>query len=92
MKKELLVESVCVAACRMVGTASADVVGWGRFNGEGANVPNVAETADGLPDGTGVAGAYIYGTIDQLRMSAGILDPSEFMRYDSTRGTVLTVR
>lgn len=36
----------------MVGTASADVVGWWRFNGEGANVPNVAATADGLPDGT----------------------------------------
>ncbi|MBO7411471.1 MAG: hypothetical protein J6T92_06050, partial [Ottowia sp.] len=28
------------------------VVGWWRFNGEGANVPNVAETADGMPDGT----------------------------------------
>ena len=36
----------------MVGTASAGVVGWWRFNGEGANVPNVAATADGLPDGT----------------------------------------
>ena len=36
----------------MAVTASAGVVGWWRFNGEGANVPNVAETADGLPDGT----------------------------------------
>ena len=42
--------------------------------------------------GTGNAGAYIDGTFDQVRVSAGILDPSEFMRYDSTRGTVLTVR
>ncbi len=44
--------SAYVAVCCMVGTASAGVVGWWRFNGEGANVPNVAATADGLPDGT----------------------------------------
>ena len=42
--------------------------------------------------GTGVAGAYIYGTIDQLRMSAGILDPSKFMRYDKVKSTVIVVR
>ena len=42
--------------------------------------------------GTGVAGAYIYGTIDQLRMSAGILDPSEFMRYEKVKSTVIFVR
>ena len=52
MKRNMLVGSVCVAACCAVGTASADVVGWWRFNGEGATVPNVAATADGLPDGT----------------------------------------
>ena len=57
------------------------------------DLPTLGGAATGLSiGGTGVAGAYIYGTIDQLRMSAGILDPSEFMRYDSTRGTVLTVR
>ena len=57
------------------------------------DLPPMAGHGTGLSiGGTGVAGAYIYGTIDQLRMSAGILDPSEFMRYDSTRGTVLTVR
>jgi len=46
-----LVGSVCAAACCVAGTVSADVVGWWRFNGEGANVPNVAATA-GVPDGT----------------------------------------
>ena len=35
----------------MAATVYADVVGWWRFNGEGANVPNVAATA-GVPDGT----------------------------------------
>ena len=52
MKREMWFGSACVAVCCMVGTASADVVGWWRFNGEGATVPNVASTADGLPDGT----------------------------------------
>ena len=52
MKRGMWFGSACVAACCAVGTASADVVGWWRFNGEGANVPNVAATADGLPDGT----------------------------------------
>ena len=42
--------------------------------------------------GTGNAGAYIYGTVDQVRVSAGILDPSKFMRYDATRGTIIVVR
>ena len=44
--------SACAAVCCMAITASAGVVGWWRFNGEGATVPNVAATADGLPDGT----------------------------------------
>ena len=65
MKRTMSTGSVCVAnavltgkaailaaACCMAATASAGVVGWWRFNGEGANVPNVAATADGLPDGT----------------------------------------
>ena len=52
MKREMWFGSACVAVCCMVGTASAGVVGWWRFNGEGATVPNVASTADGLPDGT----------------------------------------
>ena len=52
MKRRMWFGSACVAVCCAVGTASAGVVGWWRFNGEGANVPNVAETADGLPDGT----------------------------------------
>ena len=49
MTKNMLFGGLCAALCC---TASAGVVGWWRFNGEGANVPNVAETADGLPDGT----------------------------------------
>lgn len=51
MKREMWFGSACVAVCCMVGTASAGVVGWWRFNGEGATVPNVAATA-GVPDGT----------------------------------------
>lgn len=41
-----------VLCCAVFGTvsASADVVGWWRFNGEGANVPNVAHP--GTLDGT----------------------------------------
>ena len=42
--------------------------------------------------GTGVAGAYTYGTFDQVRVSAGILDPSEFMRYEKVKSTVIFVR
>ena len=49
MKKQLITG---VAAIVCAAMASADVVGWWRFNGEGANVPNVAARADGLPDGT----------------------------------------
>ena len=49
--KRLLIEIACAAACCMVMTTSAGVVGWWRFNGEGADVPNVAETG-GIPDGT----------------------------------------
>ena len=49
MTKNILFGGLCAALCC---TASAGVVGWWRFNGEGANVPNVAATADGLPDGT----------------------------------------
>ncbi|MBR0504249.1 MAG: hypothetical protein IJJ84_02500, partial [Kiritimatiellae bacterium] len=48
MTKNILFGGLCAALCC---TASAGVVGWWRFNGEGANVPNVAETA-GVPDGT----------------------------------------
>ena len=51
MKSGMWLGSACVAMCCAVGTASADVVGWWRFNGEDANVPNVAATA-GVPDGT----------------------------------------
>ena len=51
MKRRMWFGSACVAVCCAVGTASAGVVGWWRFNGEGANVPNVAATA-GLPDST----------------------------------------
>ena len=32
-------------------TAQAETLLWYRFNGEGANVPNVAASTDGLPDG-----------------------------------------
>ena len=49
MKKQLITGVTAIVCTAM---ASADVVGWWRFNGEGANVPNVAATADGLPDGT----------------------------------------
>ena len=42
--------------------------------------------------GTGNAGAYIDGTFDQVRVSAGILDPSEFMRYDKVKNTFIYVR
>lgn len=57
------------------------------------DLPPMAGHGTGLSiGGTGVAGAYIYGTIDQLRVSAGLLDPSEFMRYDTARGTVFFVR
>ena len=38
MKRSMLVGSVCAATCCMAMTASAGVVGWWRFNGEGANV------------------------------------------------------
>ena len=39
-----------------------------------------------------VAGAYIYGTFDQVRVSAGILPVDKFMRYGNIRGTILIVR
>ena len=42
--------------------------------------------------GTGVAGAYTYGTFDQVRVSAGILPVDKFMRHDLPGGTVLFVR
>ena len=42
--------------------------------------------------GTGNAGAYIYGTIDQVRVSAGVLDPSKFMRYEKVKGAALMIR
>ena len=51
MNKNRVAGIACAAACCMAVTASAGVVGWWRFNGEGANVPNVAETG-GVPDGT----------------------------------------
>ncbi len=63
-----------------------------RLTGQ-LDLPPMAGHGTGLSiGGTGVAGAYIYGTIDQLRVSAGLLDPSEFMRYDTARGTVFIVR
>ena len=34
----------------------------------------------------------IDGTFDQVRVSAGILDPSEFMRYDKVKNTFIYVR
>ena len=42
--------------------------------------------------GTGNPGAYIYGTFDQVRVSAGVLDPSKFMRYDKVKNTFIYVR
>ena len=42
--------------------------------------------------GTGNTGAYIYGTFDQVRVSAGVLDPSKFMRYDKVKGSTLLIR
>ena len=47
--------SVCMTVfflSAVLSTAHANTVLWYRFNGEGANVPNVAATADGMPDGT----------------------------------------
>ena len=42
--------------------------------------------------GTGNAGAFIDGMFDQLRVSAGVLDPSKFIRYDKVQSTVIYVR
>ena len=42
--------------------------------------------------GTGVAGAYIYGTFDQVRVSAGILPVDKFMRHELPLGSFLFVR
>ena len=39
--------------------------------------------------GAGNSGAYIYGTIDQVRVSAGILPVDKFMRYEAVTGTVI---
>ena len=57
------------------------------------DLPPMAGHGTGLSiGGTGVAGAYIYGTFDQLRVSAGILDPSEFIRYEKVKGAALILR
>jgi hypothetical protein len=57
------------------------------------DLPTLGGAATGLSiGGTGVAGAYIYGTIDQVRVSAGVLDPSKFMRYDKVKNTFIYVR
>lgn len=48
MKKTMIVATMFCAAA--FATASADTIGWWRFNGEGANVPNVANP--GTLDGT----------------------------------------
>jgi hypothetical protein len=42
--------------------------------------------------GTGVAGAYIYGTFDQVRVSAGILPVDKFMRHELPAGYFFLVR
>lgn len=41
--------------------------------------------------GTGVTGAYVTGKLDNIRISPGILDPSQFMRSESP-GTALSFR
>ena len=48
MKKTTIVATIFCAAA--FATASADTIGWWRFNGEGTNVPNVANP--GTFDGT----------------------------------------
>ena len=90
--KKLFITGVAAIVCAAM--ASADVVGWWRFNGEGANVPNVAATA-GLPDGTPRAtdgtiisidtyGANpVYGstaTSSRSRRASSIRIPAPFMR------------
>ena len=57
------------------------------------DLPTLGGAPTGLSiGGTGVAGAYIYGTFDQVRVSAGILPVEKFMRHDIPGGTVLIVR
>ena len=41
--------------------------------------------------GTGVTGAYVTGKLDNIRISPGVLDPSQFMRFESP-GTALSFR
>jgi len=57
------------------------------------DLPPMAGHGTGLSiGGTGVAGAYIYGTFDQVRVSAGILPVDKFMRHELPCSTVITVR
>ena len=61
----------CAISVMMFAAASsAGVIGWWRFNGEGTCL---------AIGGTGVSGAYVKGIFDNIRISPGVLDPSEFM-------------
>ena len=51
-KNSSFIRTVAVLFAFASLTSQAETLLWYRFNGEGANVPNVAATADGLPDGT----------------------------------------
>ncbi|MBR1586908.1 MAG: laminin G domain-containing protein [Kiritimatiellae bacterium] len=42
--------------------------------------------------GTGVAGAFVHGLVNNLRISPGVLAPSEFMRFIPKAGTCIIVR
>ena len=57
------------------------------------DLPTLGGAATGLTiGGTGVADAYIYGTFDQVRVSAGILPVDKFMRHELPVSTMLFVR
>lgn len=42
--------------------------------------------------GTGVAGAFIHGLVNNMRISPGVLPPSEFMRFIPKAGTSIFIR
>ena len=42
--------------------------------------------------GTGVEGAFIHGLVNNLRISPGVLPPSEFMRFIPKAGTCIFIR
>ena len=63
----------CAISVMMFAAASpAGVIGWWRFNGDG-HVPCDRRHRSQR------SGAYVKGIFDNIRISPGVLDPSEFM-------------